>query len=136
MFAIVESDCAGGLGKRHCRSPWGSDRAALDHYRRCTKNRTIVMGYETFKNFPMNRFDPSQRYFVITICPERRQTVYTNVCFVCMSDFEKMDSTNFVLVGGYTMFRMLQDEIHHVFRYHVNMTYNECDIYETKCIKK
>ena len=130
MLAIVESDCAGGLGKRHCRSPWGGDRGALDHYRRCTKDRTIVMGYETFKNFPMNRFDSSHQYIVLTIFPERRRTVHPNVRFVCMSEFSKMDSTDFVLVGGYTMFRMLRDDIHHVFRYHVNNTCNECDIYE------
>jgi dihydrofolate reductase len=130
MFAIIETDCAGGLGKRHCRSPWGGHQGVLQHYKRCTKNRTVVMGYATFKSFPINRFNSSQQYIVLTIRPEKRSTVYNNVRFVCMSEFNKMDTTDFILVGGYTMFRLLHDRIHHMFRYCVNNTCNECDIFE------
>lgn len=130
MFAIIETDCAGGLGKRHCRSPWGGHRDVLQHYERCTKNRTVVMGYATFKNFPMIRFNSSQQYIVLTIRPEKRVTVHSNVRFMCMTEFETMDTTDFVLVGGYTMFRLLRDRIHHVFRYRVRNTCNECDIFE------
>lgn len=88
------------------------------------------MGYTTFKNFPMIRFNSSQQYIVLTIRPEKRTAVHGNVRFMCMTEFESMDTTEFILVGGYTMFRLLHDRIHHVFRYHVYQTCNECDIFE------
>lgn len=133
MFALIETDCSSGIGKRNCRLPWSASADVLAHYKELTKNRTIVMGYNTYVHFPMNRFNASQTYLVVTIRPESRKTIHQNVRFVSRLELEQMDTTEFVLVGGYTMFLLLNDRIRHLYRIRLNHTFHECDL-EDPCI--
>lgn len=128
MFALIETDCSSSIGKRNSRLPWSASVDVLTHYKRITKDRTIVVGYNTYVHFPMNRFNPSQTYLVVTIRPESRKTVHKNVFFISRPELEKMDTTDFVLVGGYTMFRLFNDQIQHLYRIHLSHTFHECDL--------
>lgn len=130
MFAIIETDCSSGMGKRYSRSPWWASQEVLQCYKQCTANRTIVMGYDCYKHFPMNRFNSNQYYLVLTIRPEAQTSVHKNVRFISRFELDQMDSSEFILVGGYTMFRLLSDKIHFVFRIHLNHTFHECDLFE------
>lgn len=130
MFAIIETDCSFGMGKRYCRSPWWAFKEVLHYYKQCTAGRTIVMGYDCYKHFPMNRFNPKQDYLVVTIRPEAKTNVHKNVRFITRCELDQMDSSEFILVGGYTMFRLLSDKIHSVFRIRLNHTFHECDLFE------
>lgn len=132
MFAIIETDCAQGIGKRECRSPWWGSKQMLACYKEYTKGRVIVMGYDTFRTFPMNRFDSKQTYIVLSISETRRRDAHDNVLFMNMSDFEhllKVYEREYVLVGGYTMFNLLMDHIHEMCMVMMDATYNECDLF-------
>lgn len=135
MFALIETDCLSGIGKRNSRLPWSASVDVLAHYKRLTKDRTIIMGYNTYMHFPMNRFNPSQTYMVVTIRPESRQSVHKNVFFVSRLELEQMDTTEFVLVGGYTMFCLFNDRIKHLYRIHLSRTFHECDL-KDPCVVK
>lgn len=128
MFALIETDCLYGIGKRNSRLAWWASKDVLNHYKRITQDRTIVMGYNTYLHFPMNRFDPTQTYLIVTIRPESRRTVHNNVRFVSRLELEEMNSNEFMLVGGYTMFCLLHDKIHYLYRIHMNHSFHESDL--------